>query len=113
MSEPQDLGTRYELQAIGVIRTPFREAAGTPIQPVYATEAEGKVLLEACFAGALDVLDGTPVLTPEGSGKKSSCNHDVLRRLRLDWQGRSSQRPGTEDPAIRRAGGSAKVAGPV
>lgn len=45
-------------RTIGVIRTPFVESEGTPIQPVYAREAEGTVeLLPEYAEGTLD-LDG-------------------------------------------------------
>jgi tRNA-Thr(GGU) m(6)t(6)A37 methyltransferase TsaA len=45
-------------QAIGTIRTPFSEAAGTPIQPPYGSGAEGKVLVEEAYAPALDDIEG-------------------------------------------------------
>jgi tRNA-Thr(GGU) m(6)t(6)A37 methyltransferase TsaA len=43
---------------IGVIRTGFSLASGTPIQPIYAQGAEGRVELEERFAAALDDIDG-------------------------------------------------------
>lgn len=46
------------LQVIGSIRTPFHEATGTPIQPAYARGAEGRVLVDEAYAGALDDLEG-------------------------------------------------------
>ena len=46
------------LRPVGVIRTGFTEAVGTPIQPVYGRGAEGQVIVEECFAPALDDLDG-------------------------------------------------------
>jgi tRNA-Thr(GGU) m(6)t(6)A37 methyltransferase TsaA len=45
-------------RAIGVIRTPFAEPKGAPIQPVYARDAEGRVELAPEFADALADLDG-------------------------------------------------------
>lgn len=45
-------------RVIGVIRTPFAEAAGTPIQAVYGSGLEGQVLLEASYAAALDDIEG-------------------------------------------------------
>jgi tRNA-Thr(GGU) m(6)t(6)A37 methyltransferase TsaA len=45
-------------RAIGRIRTPFHEAAGTPIQPAYADGATGEVVLDEEFVGALDDLEG-------------------------------------------------------
>jgi tRNA-Thr(GGU) m(6)t(6)A37 methyltransferase TsaA len=56
--EPPDQPIRYEAQSIGLIRTPFREAAGTPIQPAYAEDAEGWLELDERFAQALDDLEG-------------------------------------------------------
>ena len=47
-----------QLKVIGRIRSPFREAAGTPIQPAYAEGVEGQVVLEEPFAEALDDLEG-------------------------------------------------------
>jgi len=46
------------LRVIGRIRTPFLEAAGTPIQPAYARGVEGEVVVEDPFADALDDIDG-------------------------------------------------------
>ena len=46
------------LQAIGVIRTPFATPAGTPIQPCYAADAEGELLLDPALAPALRDLAG-------------------------------------------------------
>jgi tRNA-Thr(GGU) m(6)t(6)A37 methyltransferase TsaA len=43
---------------VGVIRTGFTEAVGTPIQPVYGRDAEGQVIVEERFAPALDDVDG-------------------------------------------------------
>jgi tRNA (adenine37-N6)-methyltransferase len=48
----------FNLHPVGVIRSPFVEAAGTPIQPCYAQGAEGKVLVEETFAAALDDIEG-------------------------------------------------------
>lgn len=46
------------LQVIGRIRTPFVQAKGTPIQPVYAESAEGRVLVDERYAAALDDISG-------------------------------------------------------
>jgi tRNA-Thr(GGU) m(6)t(6)A37 methyltransferase TsaA len=46
------------LRVVGVIRSPFAEAAGTPIQPCYAQGAEGKVLVDEAYAAALDDIEG-------------------------------------------------------
>ncbi len=52
------LGVEIGLQPIGRIYTPFVEAAGTPIQPVYSEGAEGEVVVEATFESALDDIEG-------------------------------------------------------
>jgi tRNA-Thr(GGU) m(6)t(6)A37 methyltransferase TsaA len=44
--------------SIGIIRTPFPEAPGTPIQGVYARGSEGRVVLSESFAPALDDIEG-------------------------------------------------------
>lgn len=46
------------LRVIGRIRTPFVEGNGTPIQPPFAEGAEGQVMVDACFADALEDIDG-------------------------------------------------------
>jgi tRNA-Thr(GGU) m(6)t(6)A37 methyltransferase TsaA len=46
------------VRAIGRVRTPFVEGKGTPIQPAYAGGAEGQVVVDEPFAGALDDLEG-------------------------------------------------------
>ena len=46
------------LEPIGVIHTPFREAAGTPIQPRAAKGARGTVEVFEPFAAGLRDLDG-------------------------------------------------------
>lgn len=48
----------FDLRAIGVIRSPFVEAAGTPIQPCYANGAQGTVEVDEAFAAALDDIEG-------------------------------------------------------
>ncbi len=45
-------------RTIGVIRTPFLEAAGTPVQAVFGLGVEGRVLLDESFAPALDGIEG-------------------------------------------------------
>jgi tRNA (adenine37-N6)-methyltransferase len=51
-------GNTIKLRPIGIIRSPFAEAAGTPIQTVYGKDVEGKVELHASFAPALDDIEG-------------------------------------------------------
>jgi len=46
------------IRPIGVIRTPFRQAAGTPIQPAAAAGAEGSVEIFPQYAAGLKDLDG-------------------------------------------------------
>jgi len=46
------------LAPIGVVRTPFAEGAGTPIQPAFAAGAEGRVELDPDWAPALQDLEG-------------------------------------------------------
>lgn len=46
------------LRAIGIIRSPHRGVAGTPIQPAYAEECEGEVVVEERLAPALADLEG-------------------------------------------------------
>jgi tRNA (adenine37-N6)-methyltransferase len=44
--------------AIGEIHTPFREAAGTPIQTVYGQDIQGSIVLKESYAAALDDIEG-------------------------------------------------------
>jgi tRNA-Thr(GGU) m(6)t(6)A37 methyltransferase TsaA len=53
-----DDAVRIGLRVIGRIRTPFQEAMGTPIQPAYSGGAEGRVIVDAPFAAALDDIEG-------------------------------------------------------
>jgi tRNA-Thr(GGU) m(6)t(6)A37 methyltransferase TsaA len=46
------------LRVIGSIRTPFAEACGTPIQPVYGGGSEGQVVVDEPYAAALDDIEG-------------------------------------------------------
>jgi tRNA-Thr(GGU) m(6)t(6)A37 methyltransferase TsaA len=43
---------------IGVVRSPFMRAQGTPIQPAFAAGAEGEIELHPAYAPALADLDG-------------------------------------------------------
>ena len=47
-----------KLRPIGVIRTPFAEQKGTPVQPAFGEEVEGTVEVDHEFGDALDDLDG-------------------------------------------------------
>ncbi len=46
------------LTPIGVVRSPFMEASGTPIQPAYARGAQGTVQVRDDLVDALDDVDG-------------------------------------------------------
>ena len=46
------------LQPIGVIRSPYHAAAGTPIQPAYAEGSEGEVIVDSSFEPALADIEG-------------------------------------------------------
>jgi tRNA (adenine37-N6)-methyltransferase len=45
-------------EPIGIIRTPFPRPEGTPIQPAFARQARGEVILEERYADALLDLEG-------------------------------------------------------
>jgi len=47
-----------ELRPIGIIRTPFEDVSGTPIQPAFANDAEGTVEVFPEFAEGLADLAG-------------------------------------------------------
>jgi tRNA-Thr(GGU) m(6)t(6)A37 methyltransferase TsaA len=48
----------FSVRRIGVVRTPFLHAEGTPIQPVYALGAAGKVIVDEPYAEALADIEG-------------------------------------------------------
>ena len=48
----------FAARAIGVIRSPFTTAAGTPIQPAFAEGAVGEVIVAEQYAAALDDIEG-------------------------------------------------------
>ena len=48
----------HTLKTIGVIRSPFRDAPGTPIQPAYGEDATGTVEVFPEFAAGLQDLAG-------------------------------------------------------
>jgi tRNA-Thr(GGU) m(6)t(6)A37 methyltransferase TsaA len=52
------MSAQPRLTAIGLIRSPFREPAGTPIQPSFAEGTQASVEVFAEYAGGLDDLDG-------------------------------------------------------
>ncbi len=56
---PQEENPQPQVTArvIGLIRTPFAEPAGTPIQTVYGENIEGQVLLFEPYGAALDDIE--------------------------------------------------------
>jgi tRNA-Thr(GGU) m(6)t(6)A37 methyltransferase TsaA len=50
-------GVSVEFKTIGVIRTPFVEAPGTPVQATYGQGIEGEVWLDEFCAPALDGIE--------------------------------------------------------
>jgi tRNA-Thr(GGU) m(6)t(6)A37 methyltransferase TsaA len=48
----------FEAKTIGIIRSPFAESKGTPIQPVYAAGTEGTIELFEPFDEGLADLEG-------------------------------------------------------
>lgn len=52
------MARQLTMEAIGVIETPFRQAAGTPIQPSRAAGMCGTVRVDACYHAALKDLEG-------------------------------------------------------
>jgi tRNA-Thr(GGU) m(6)t(6)A37 methyltransferase TsaA len=56
--DAQRMSDKLKLEPIGVIETPFREPAGTPIQPSRANGAPGKVRIEPRFQAGLKDLAG-------------------------------------------------------
>lgn len=48
----------FPARSIGLIHTPFAEAVGTPIQPVFAQGAIGQVIIDEQYAAALDDIEG-------------------------------------------------------
>jgi len=49
--------TPITLTPIGVIRSPHKTAAGTPIQPTYAGKFEGQVIVDDSYEEALDDIE--------------------------------------------------------
>jgi tRNA-Thr(GGU) m(6)t(6)A37 methyltransferase TsaA len=48
----------FSARPIGVVRSPYREASGTPIQPAFAEEVEAEVVVDGEFEEALKDLEG-------------------------------------------------------
>lgn len=58
MSEAGPAQGEFRFRAIGIIRSPFRELAQTPIQPVYAGDAQGRVEVFPEYAEGLTDVEG-------------------------------------------------------
>ncbi len=58
MPQEEDFELQIKTRVIGIIRTPFTEPAGTPIQTVYGENIEGQVLVFEPYAAALDDIEG-------------------------------------------------------
>jgi tRNA-Thr(GGU) m(6)t(6)A37 methyltransferase TsaA len=58
MSRISDTGESIRIEPIGIIRTPFMQASGTPIQSAYGRDVEGKVIIGESFASALEDIEG-------------------------------------------------------
>jgi tRNA-Thr(GGU) m(6)t(6)A37 methyltransferase TsaA len=56
--DTQSISDELKIETIGVIETPFREPAGTPIQPSRAKGARGKVRIEPRYRAGLEDLAG-------------------------------------------------------
>jgi tRNA-Thr(GGU) m(6)t(6)A37 methyltransferase TsaA len=50
--------SQIHFKPIGIVKSPFRDQAGTPIQPVYAQGTKGKVIVFDAYKKALKDLDG-------------------------------------------------------
>ena len=57
-SDQHNAHLEFPVAIIGRVCSPFVEAAGTPIQSVYANGAEGRVIVDTAFVDALDDIDG-------------------------------------------------------
>jgi tRNA-Thr(GGU) m(6)t(6)A37 methyltransferase TsaA len=58
LKRPEDEAAVPRLRVIGVIRSPFTSAVGTPIQPAYARGAAGEVVVSEPYAEALADIEG-------------------------------------------------------
>jgi tRNA-Thr(GGU) m(6)t(6)A37 methyltransferase TsaA len=48
----------FQARPIGVIRSPWTEARGTPVQPVFAEGVRGQVVVDAEYSDALTDIEG-------------------------------------------------------
>jgi len=63
---------------IGVIKTPFKEPKGTPIQPTGAKGIHGKIVLKPEYTEGLKDLEG---LSQEEAGDKMGISRGTIWRL--------------------------------
>jgi tRNA-Thr(GGU) m(6)t(6)A37 methyltransferase TsaA len=49
---------QIRILSIGIIRTPFLEAPGTPIQSTYGKDIQGQVIVNDSYSPALDDIEG-------------------------------------------------------
>ncbi len=54
----EDAHSEIRFRAVGVVRSPHREPRGTPIQPAYASDVEGEVIVDPAYAEALQDIEG-------------------------------------------------------
>lgn len=74
----------FLLRPIGVIRTPYRTAAGTPIQSTYGRSVEGEVIVEEAYEPALADLERLS-LFPGHRGPAFRAFLLEARRAALVW----------------------------
>ena len=55
---PAARGVLLQMRAIGVIRSPWTVARGTPVQPTFAEGARGQVIVDPVYAEALADIEG-------------------------------------------------------
>jgi tRNA-Thr(GGU) m(6)t(6)A37 methyltransferase TsaA len=55
---PAGSAARFRARAIGVIRSPWTAARGTPVQPVFAEGARGQVVIDPAYAEGLTDIEG-------------------------------------------------------
>jgi tRNA-Thr(GGU) m(6)t(6)A37 methyltransferase TsaA len=56
--EKSDEARLFQVKPIGLIRSPWREVRGTPVQPTFAQGARGQVEIEPAYAEALTDIEG-------------------------------------------------------
>jgi tRNA (adenine37-N6)-methyltransferase len=82
-----ELGTPITYRPIGIVRSPFTDRVGMPLQSVAAADVRGRIELESAFAPALQDLDGFSHLhlithlhrSPPGEMRVAPYLDDTLR----------------------------------